>query len=180
MKRIFLALLLASLVGCASRETLFKPELTTSSAVDTPFVASGRLSVQMNGHGQVANFEWTHALASDQLSINTPIGTTVARLTRDKQGVSLESDGKTWRAPDVAALTEERLGWSLPLDNLVWWLRGRAAPGFPAIYAPDGSLEQQGWTIRFTRVGDGGGLYPQRVDLTRDNLTIRLVTYHWQ
>ncbi|MBV8047477.1 MAG: outer membrane lipoprotein LolB [Paludibacterium sp.] len=172
------ALLLA---GCATQETLFRPAAPqTAGMADTPFSVSGRLSVNMNGHGNTANFEWAHSVASDDLSINTPVGTTVAHLSRDASGVTLESDGQTWRAPDVERLTQARLGWTLPLSNLVWWIRGQAAPDVPAQFDADGSLLQQGWRIRFLADADNPSPYPKRVDLARDDLTIRLVTYRWQ
>ena len=180
MKRFLVLFALASLAGCASRETVFRPDIQRTIQADAPFTASGRLSVQMDGKGQVASFEWVHALDSDVLSVNTPIGTTVARLTKNAQGVTLESDGKVWQAPDVESLTQSRLGWSLPLDNLVWWIRGRVAPDLPASYDADGSLLQQGWRIRFTTDVDSRSAYPRRVELTRDNLTIKLVTSDWQ
>ncbi|TDR76692.1 outer membrane lipoprotein LolB [Paludibacterium purpuratum] len=168
------------LAGCASQETLLRPAAPQTASVDAPFSASGRLSVNMAGRGNTANFEWTHTAASDELSINTPVGTTVARLSRDASGVTLDADGKIWQAPDVESLTRARLGWPLPLDNLIWWIRGRAAPGVPAEYDADGSLLQQGWRIRFLGETGSQSPYPKRVDLARDDLTIRLVTYRWQ
>jgi outer membrane lipoprotein LolB len=180
MKRLAMLALTAALAGCASQDTLFRAAPDKTALVDAPFSASGRLSVRMDDRGQVANFEWQHSAESDQLAINTPIGTTVARLTRDGQGVRLESDGQTWQAPDVGALMQSRLGWSLPLENLAWWIRGRAAPGLPSSVDTDGSLLQQGWRIRFIADSQAGALYPARVDLSRDHLTIRLATYRWQ
>jgi outer membrane lipoprotein LolB len=181
MKRLLCMCLLALLCACASQESVFRARAPGSvQPQDQSFNASGRLSVQVDGKGQVANFEWSHTAARDELSVNTPIGTTVARLTRDSHGVKLEADGKAWEAPDVETLTQARLGWSLPLGNLAWWLRGQAAPGVPLTLGEDGSLQQQGWHIRFTTAPDNPGPYPRRVDLERDNLNIRLVTYHWQ
>jgi outer membrane lipoprotein LolB len=180
MRRFLLVLAaLAALAGCASRETVFRPDMALVTA-DAPFQTSGRLSVKVDGKGQMANFDWHHSPLRDELSVNTPIGSTVARLTRDASGVTLDADGKTWRAPDVEALTEARLGFTLPLGNLAWWIRGRPAPGEPAAYDADGSLEQQGWRIRFTSDADHPSPYPKRVDLDRDNLSIRIVTDHWQ
>lgn len=180
MKRLMCVLAaLVALGGCASHETVFRPDAGSGMA-DTPFTTSGRLSVRVDGKGQMANFEWQHSAARDELSVNTPVGSTVARLTRDADGVALDADGKTWRAPDVEALTEARLGWRLPLGNLAWWIRGRPAPGVPAVLGEDGSLQQQGWHIRFVSEADQPSPYPKRIDLERDNLSIRIITYRWQ
>lgn len=178
MRRLVLCVALL-VTGCASHEALFRPAPVATVAVDAPFSASGRLSVRFDGRGQMARFEWAHRSDGDELLVNSPIGTTVARLTRDADGVTLEADGKTWKAPDVETLTETRLGFTLPLANLVWWIRGRAAPGAPATFGEDGSLLQQGWLIRFV-ADQPGAPYPKRVDLSRGDLSIRLVTDRWQ
>src|SRR5207244_1945489 len=109
----------------------------------------------------------------------SPAGSTVARLTRDASGVQLQSGGKTRQAADVQQLTADALGWELPLDNLAWWIRGQAAPGIASATSSDGSLQQQGWQIRFV-VGEPGSAVPKRVDMMREGLSIKLVTDQWQ
>jgi outer membrane lipoprotein LolB len=114
------------LTGCAT-ETVFRPAASASSAPrDQAFNVSGRISVNMDGKGSVGQFDWAHQPDADQLSVNSPLGTTVARLQRDPAGVSLQADGKTWQATDVESLTQDVLGWTL-LGNLVWWIRGLPA-----------------------------------------------------
>lgn len=182
MKRVAVIMLLGLLLaGCASQDNiLFRPSVSAADEMDRPFDASGRLSVEAHGRSQMGNFEWQHALDQDALSINSPLGNTVARLTRDPHGVVLEADGKRWLAPDVEILMQQRLGWSLPLDNLVWWIRGWPAPDLPVSHDADGNLLQQGWRIRFLTDAQQSGPYPRRVDLSRDGVNIRLITSNWQ
>jgi outer membrane lipoprotein LolB len=186
MKRILLICSVLALAGCATvgggtheDNNLFQPTPTTATAPDTPFHASGRISVNVGGKGQYGNFNWDHSAQHDELNLLSPLGNTVARLTRDGDGVKLQADGKVRQAADVQELTSQTLGWALPLDNLSWWIRGRTAPGMDAATDPDGSLEQQGWKIHFV-AGDPGNTVPKRVDLMREGLTIKLVTDQWQ
>lgn len=177
MRMLGLALVLL-LAGCATPQA-FPPVPVSSVAQDTPFQARGRISVNYDGKGQYGNFSWNHSAARDELDLLSPLGNTVARISRDASGVQLQSGGKTQQAADVAQLTAAALGWALPLDNLAWWIRGRAAPGIVAASGSDGSLQQQGWQIRFT-AGEAGSVVPRRVDMTREGLTIKLVTDQWQ
>ncbi|WP_199102124.1 lipoprotein insertase outer membrane protein LolB [Aquitalea sp. ASV11] len=180
-QRLALMWLVSSLLltGCAT-ETVFRPAASTSStARDQAFNVSGRISVNMDGKGSVGQFDWAHQPDADQLSVNSPLGTTVARLQRNPAGVSLQADGKTWQATDVESLTQDVLGWTLPLGNLVWWIRGLPAPDAPYQFSADGSLAQQGWTIRFVSDADVPSLYPKRVDMQRDRLTVRLLPQSW-
>ena len=181
MKRFLTPVLLASsllLGACATRDVPFQPAV--QAVADQPFTAAGRLSVNVDGKGHVANFDWQHAPERDTLSVTTPVGSTVARLTRDAAGVTLEADGKRRTATDVEALTEETLGWRLPLSNLVWWIRGQTAPGLAVERLPDGSVRQEGWTIRFVSDAEAPGPYPRRGELSRDRLSMRLVVHAWQ
>lgn len=56
--------------------------------------------------------------------------------------------------------------------------RGHAAPGWPASYADDGRLQQQGWLIRNTQ--DADTRLPRRLELEREGMSIRLVFSRWQ
>ncbi|MDN0082123.1 lipoprotein insertase outer membrane protein LolB [Crenobacter sp. SG2305] len=166
--------------ACATQQP-FQPVNLPGQAIDTPFSVSGRLAVKVDDKGSYGNFDWQHAPTRDVVSITTPVGSTVARLTRDADGVLLEADGKETRSANVEELTNETLGWTLPLDNLVWWIRGVPAPNAPSERLADGALQQQGWTIRFFRdEGDTVSRVPKRVELVRDRLSIKLVTHAWQ
>ncbi|MGH6611279.1 MAG: outer membrane lipoprotein LolB, partial [Burkholderiaceae bacterium] len=56
------------------------------------------------------------------------------------------------RGPDADALTEQLLGWRLPVSGLADWIEGRPAPDRAArVERNNGrivSIEQDGWTIR--------------------------------
>jgi outer membrane lipoprotein LolB len=167
------------LAGCASTPEVNSSMQTPAANLrDEAFETSGRLAVNYQGKGEVASFDWQHAPGGDQLDVKTPIGTTVASLTRTAQGVTLKANGREQYAADVETLTEATLGWPLPLSNLAWWVRGHAAPGWPARYADDGRLQQQGWLIRNTR--DADTQLPRRLELEREGMSIRLVFSRWQ
>ncbi|WP_174874884.1 lipoprotein insertase outer membrane protein LolB [Vogesella oryzae] len=167
------------LAACATTSEVAEPmPVVAANVVDSPFSVSGRLAVSYQGKGHVANFDWQHSPGSDQLNVKTPIGTTVASLSRDAGGVVLVADGQERRAADVETLTEATLGWPLPLSNLAWWARGLAAPGIPSEQSADGRLQQQGWLIR--NLKDATTSQPRRLELEREGLTIRLVFSEWR
>ncbi|OWY37891.1 outer membrane lipoprotein LolB [Xenophilus sp. AP218F] len=180
MKWLLPALAALALSGCASHEVPFVALATQSAARDLPFAVSGRLSANLDGKGHVANFAWQHLPEYDEVSINSPLGNTVAKVLRDPSGVSLLADGKTWQADNAEALTRQVLGWPLPLSNLAWWIRGLPAPGEAASYEADGELRQQGWRIRFVRDEASSSPYPKRVEMARDGLTVKVLAQDWR
>jgi outer membrane lipoprotein LolB len=94
----------------------------------------------------------------------------VARLQRDPAGVSLQADGKTWQATDVESLTQDVLGWTLPLGNLVWWIRG--LPGCPLSVCRGRQFGPAGLDHPLCQRCRRTSLYPKRVDMQRDRLTV--------
>ena len=89
------------------------------------------------------------------------------------------SDQKVYQASDAETLTEQVLGWRLPLAGLPDWVRGRAASGVPAQTRLDSSqrlaeLTQSGWRVEFLEYKAAGGP-PASLRLSREYMEIRLV-----
>ncbi len=96
----------------------------------------------------------------------------------------MTSDQKLYQASDVEGLTEQVLGWRLPLAGLPDWVRGRAAAGAPVQTRVDGAqrlaeLRQSGWRVEFLDYEAASGL-PKRLRLTRADVEIRLVIDQWR
>ncbi|MBI2316891.1 MAG: outer membrane lipoprotein LolB [Betaproteobacteria bacterium] len=169
--------LLAAVAGCTALPTVREADF------DRPlFELAGRVAVQYGAEGASARLTWRHGAASDDLLISSPLGQGIARLTRRGGEVQLvTSDATTHRAADAESLTEQVLGWRLPLAGLPDWVQGRPDPARPAELARDASgrateLRQDRWRIEYQEYE---GERPSRLRLTRDDLEIRLVVDQW-
>lgn len=180
MQRFLISLMLMLLTACSTfRDVPSSAAPLQGQVADQPFDVGGRLAVNYQGKGHVASFDWQHTPSSDELAIKSPVGTTLAAISRSAGGVAMRADGRDYFAPNVEALTEAQLGWPLPLSNLVWWVRGHPAPSLPYQLTLDGDLQQQDWLIRISRDADNPQ-QPRRVELTRQGLNIRLVLSDWR
>jgi len=127
---------------------------------------------------------WQHDAASDDLLFSAPLGQGVARIVwRDSVASLTTSDQKLYQANDVETLTEQVLGWRLPLAGLPDWVRGRAAAGAPAQTQLDGSqrlveLRQSGWLVELGYGSDTG--LPSRLRMSRQDVELRLVIDQWR
>ena len=184
LRRGFLSCLLA-LSGCAS-QTVVQGVPPAASSENPSFEVSGRIAVRYNGQVDSGNFSWQHTSLADRVTLETPLGQTLAELVRDAAGVRLEmSDGRQFNAATVEPLTQEVLGWALPLSGLQYWIRGVPAPavgqsggaprGDPGIY----QLQQQGWLIDYPEFA-GPPAVPGRVVMKRPGLEIRLAMHQWK
>lgn len=155
--------------------------------VQTVFEASGRLSARHGSDALAANFHWRHEGERDELELVSPLGQTVALLTGDAANARLQaSDGRVLTAGSWTKLTEQGLGWPLPVDGLKYWIQGvaRAGVAFSAEAGDDGRaavLRQDGWTIVYQAYVETGGSYrPSRLTASYPEVELRLAIDQWQ
>lgn len=164
------------LAACAPAE--IRPQFT---AVD--FELAGRLAARYQSESFTGNVTWKHARDADEMLISTPLGQGVARIARQGDVVVLATaEPREYRASDVESLTEQVLGFRLPLTGLADWVRARPSTDAPAQadYAPDGtlrSLEQRGWRIEFQEYD---GARPVRMRLLYPGIELRLAITQWK
>jgi outer membrane lipoprotein LolB len=173
--RLALCIAAASLVGaCASL-----PE--PGKAPPGGFEISGRAAISSARNSGSVRFFWRHSDDADEMLVTSPVGQGVARITRERDLFRLVTgDRKEYAAADAESLTDQALGWRLPLSGLPDWVRARASPGRPSTVTgePGGGLEirQDGWRVAYEEFRGGR---PFRMRLSRDDLEIRLVLDQW-
>ena len=178
--RFLIFWLLLLLAGCAALQE--QPDVPP---IGEAFALMGRVSVKYGAEAASGKLAWQHDAQSDEMLFSTPLGQGVARIVRRDGVVTLiNSDNKEFRAADAETLTQQVLGWRLPLAGLPDWVRGRAAPGAPAQARLDSSqrlaeLRQSGWLVEFLDYRAGSAL-PARMRLSREDLEIRLVIDQWK
>ena len=137
------------------------------------FTATGRLSVKQNDKGSYGNFDWTRTPAVETININTPLGNTIGQLCQDPKGViATDANGKTYQAATPEQLSQQLLGYQIPIQYLHIWANGAYLPNQPHSTEADGSLNQLGWNISRTTHPDGT---PHILQLKNNQLTIRMV-----
>jgi len=173
--RLALAIAAAAVLGaCASL-----PEGGLLSAGG--FELSGRVALRHGKDAASGRIFWRHSNDADELLITSPIGQGIARIIRERgQFRLLTRDNKEYRAADAESLSEEALGWRLPLAGLSDWVQARASPGRPAEVRGDADkgleLAQDGWHVVYEEFRGGR---PFRMRLMREDLEIRLTVDQW-
>jgi len=170
-------MLLALLVGACAQAPTAPP------AADTEFELTGRLAVRYGDESFSGNLSWRHARSSDEMLISSAFGQGVARIAREGELVTLTTaEPREYRAADAESLTEQALGFRLPLSGLAEWVRGRPAPRSSSLTdkGQDGrlrSLEQNGWKIEYLEYASG---LPSRLRLTYPGIELRLAITQWK
>lgn len=184
MTRFAAACLGASLLfGCA----LVPERAIVGRPSSDAFEVKGRIAVRYEGDGYSGTMRWNHSPSVDTVELYTPIGTLYARLTQDADGAVMEmADGKRFTERDAGALSRRVLGWELPLASLPHWMFGDPAPQGGAadvVRSPEGrlqQLEQSGWRVRYRSYFGEAPTLPDRLELDRPGLTVKMIVSHWR
>ena len=173
-----------------SVKTIFTESVAEDQIVPAAdFNILGRISIQNQDQRFSGSFRWQHLASSDEILLFTPLGQAVAEVAKGDDGVRLiTSKLEAFYANDVESLTQEVLGWRLPLDGLQYWIQGTHSPATAAQKDLDNkdqviAIRQDGWKIHY-----GSYMVPQKnqiplpktLDLVYENLRIRLVVDDWK
>ena len=179
MRSLFAAAALLLLAACAT------PGYQIPAA-NLEFELSGRIAVRYRDDAGSGNIAWRHGAHADEMLLTTPMGQGIARIVRSGDEVVLTAqDGREFKAADAESLTEQVLGFRVPLLGLADWVRGRPAPGpapAPTQQRSDASgklaeLEQAGWRIEYLEYQ---GNLPSRLRLSFPGVELRLAISEWK
>lgn len=183
------------LIGCATAP----PDATTIPIEDAKhqnhlaklthiehFDLKGRLSIHTQKQGFSATIIWQHQLSTDNIAVFSPFGSKVAEIQKNIQEVIFtDAQGKSIRAQDTGILTEQAMGWRLPLSGLSDWILGKPTQGKidQMLWDVDGKLtrlKQQGWDIEYLnyqKVDDYQ--LPSKIFMRSDQLNLKLLIEQW-
>ena len=176
------------LAGCASVPHQDGPDLGK-----TVFELEGRMAARLQKDSVQAQLAWRHGARGDWVTLTGPLGQTLATLSRTEDETVLRTPDATYQAPDPEELTQQALGWRLPVAGLAWWVRGLPIPDSPATRqdGPDGkpqALDQDGWHITYQQYYDPAAAtadqpaqagLPRKLNLTREDVELRLIVDRW-
>ena len=151
------------------------------------WTAEGKLGLRINGKGNSASFSWQNEGQGYLLRLHGPFGQGKVSLQKENGWVTLNSKEHNDTARSPEQLMEAALGWTLPISELVYWIKG-----LPSLESPVGrlsentlgkpeTLEQQGWHIRYSDYAvENGVMLPHKIIAKRQNVRLVLVIKRWQ
>ncbi len=181
-----LALLGLLLLGGCATPSLRLPAATDAQNTPAAFHLNGRIGVQHDGQGFSGNLSWRHNADEDEIQLRSPLGQTVARIQRSAKGVTMDTAEGHYTAQSPAELTEQVLGWRLPLEGMQYWVLGLPTPDGAVESERDDSmrvtrLRQQEWNIEYRDYRmEGNYVLPSRIVMRNDTLEIKLIVDSWE
>ena len=143
-------------------------------------VVEGELEGEKRSYS--ARFTWRQTADRYDILLWGPLGQGGTRLRGNAGHVEISGrDGDPTLAGDPHLVMRQRLGWSLPLGVLPWWLSGSPAPEglvTAAEHDAEGRLtafSQLGWRVGYDRFDASGALSrPLRITAERSGYRVRV------
>ncbi len=151
------------------------------------FSLQGRIGVQADGKGFSGNIDWQHSTANDELNIYSPLGSQVAKVIKMNDQVTLtDAKDNSTTAKNIAELTQQTLGWELPLNGLADWALGRPtkSPVTAITWDENGhikTLAQDGWQLEYNSYTEINNLtVPNKISIRNPKVYFKLLVDNWQ
>jgi outer membrane lipoprotein LolB len=182
------------LSGCETRDPIASKTFVVQSPLERQaelakikyWRMNGSFSIQeINQRPEIANYEWWQSDRSYRIAILSVLDLYRVDIHRMGNTVKLWKNGTlslTAKSPED--LLQESMGWSLPVSDLQYWIKGIPAPQkkgeFYVKYDQYGhltGLRQDGWTLQFDRYKREVDApdFAQRITLTRPGITVKII-----
>jgi len=181
--RLVVALAIALIIaGCVTHSVQpVSTEYTDPSQLHH-WSAQGRMGITGVPQGGSGNFSWQQRDAVSDVSLRGPLGMGAISITLDDTLHITTANGARYDADAAPNELEARLGTSVPVKQLSFWLRGIPASGKYQWFNDDDKkvLQQDGWRIEYTDSIPMGALQlPKKITATKGAVRIRAVIEEW-
>ncbi|QYK04229.1 lipoprotein insertase outer membrane protein LolB [Shewanella zhangzhouensis] len=178
---------LSLLGGCSLTPQVSLQPVSVQNASDAKaWELKGKLLIRTNGDKVSANLFWLNTPDNAELRLTSMLGTTVLLLTQNRDGATLEVDGKRYSDLSPQRLLDGLSGFTLPIDALPYWITGQPMAGdqveYDSLNRPKTIISADGlWTISIAGwQTQSGASVPRTLDLKHASAAIKLQTNEWQ
>ena len=147
----------------------------------------GKLGLRSEQESGSGTLWWQQNHRFYDIRLSGPLGRGATRIQGSPGCVILEMAGRTpYHAESAGELLEQQVGWRLPVEHLLWWVRGLPDPDRPSRLQLDASsraarITQAGWTVEYSRYQQVGDVeLPQRLQISGHDILLTLVVTDWQ
>lgn len=176
------------LVGCD-----ITPQKTRTQNTQLPYPEKwgikAKLGVRIPGdNGGSVTLDWQQLHTRYTIKVQGPLGQGNAVISGDEHYITIVRPGETPLYSDNAnELIQQAFGWTLPIKDFRFWVRGIANPEHPvdwAEYNPSGHLiamQQSQWVLDYSRYNavDQWQL-PGKIKATQNDAQIVLIIREWE
>jgi outer membrane lipoprotein LolB len=118
----------------------------------------GKLGFKSPEKKQSASLFWEQNLNDYQLSLNSILGTSILSMQGNNTWATLKADDETYSGNSASELIWQITGWTLPVEQLPVWIKGKSLPRDKVVLADQGWITQlqpgcpscEGWLLNYS------------------------------
>ena len=120
-----------------------------------------------------------------ELRVSGPFGIGAASIAGSENNVTVRTRSGTYQSDDPEGWIAKKMGWTLPLGGLRYWVLGLPSPYSEAEIElnPQGqilALEQNGWRLAYSEYQSAQGYdLPRKFEVSNDNVRLKVVVDAW-
>lgn len=147
----------------------------------------GSLGISYNNQDIIAHYKWQQSEVDYIITLYSTLDIGSVKIVGNPEQVTLWRSATlktTAKTPEV--LMQSQLGWSLPLENLKYWILGLPTPQLPTTTKFDSYnhlifLQQQNWQIQYSDFKAIKNIdLPTKIFINNPQLRIKIVIKEWQ
>lgn len=154
------------------------------------FTLQGRLA-ESGLTGVRGDLNWVQAGRHFEIRFFGPLGVGAATISGDDRKVEIRTKDGVYTTDHPEDLMQEKLGWSLPLKSLRYWLLGLPTPLREFEREPEDTvllddagrparIRQFGWQLEYGEYQTVGIIdLPRKITLANDSKSFRIVVDQW-
>ncbi len=195
-RRLLIIFSLLLISGCAHQGSLTPPQDVLEHQRQVQAIGNwqltGKLGIRTTDDSGSASVKWAQQIATYQINLSGPLGQKSMIITGTPDRVRLEQTGEpVQEAKTAEALIKKSAGWTLPVAQLAYWVRGVPAPKLRITHLQQNDtgliaqLIQGGWSMNYSNYRDqtfNGVILPLPGKITAEYKDVRLVLVirNWQ
>lgn len=149
---------------------------------------SGKIAIRNAEESGNGNLNWQQQKQHFDIRISGPLGQGAVQLSGTSKHLELTTPRQKLSSSQPELLMQQQLGWNVPLQSLLWWVRGLPDPDYAhLVELNDDSrawrIEQGQWLLEYLSYQDSrqGLAVPQRIRASGpQQLQIILIIKDWQ
>lgn len=194
--------LIAGLLGLLSACVSIRPRVDSMVAqanqsqrdqsveAQTRFHLRGRIAIKNARDGGSGRFDWRQDGDQINFELSAPLSNQTWRLEGGPGNYTLtDSKGTPQHSDDARALIYAASGWTIPMQELRFWVRGARAESTDSSDAPElsfdasgrlSTLKQNGWTVSYERYSDASdSALPVKLRAFKDDAQVKVIVQSW-
>ncbi|WP_169713975.1 lipoprotein insertase outer membrane protein LolB [Oceanicoccus sagamiensis] len=145
----------------------------------------GKVGLRTTNEAHSAYLNWSQCGDAFDIRISGPLGQGAAHLVGNTEQVYLTtSDNQHFSASSANALLAQQLGWTLPVEQLRYWIKALPDPSQDYQANPPQQtlgFQQQSWQLSYPRLTQQGDYQlPSKIIAEQTPLKVTLVIKQWQ